>query len=432
VNRLFKLAALTALGAGAATSACGPTRAPCTSTTCLGCCDGAGECRGGFENLACGARGSACATCGLGQNCTAGVCTQPSFGAGGGSSGGGSSGGGSSGGGSSGGGSADGGFAGGAGQRCDASNCGGCCDVQGQCLVGRANTSCGSNGGTCIACALGLTCNAFGPGGRCEGGPPVGGGGAGGGSGGGSGACSPQTCPSGCCTSTGACQSPATTARCGTGGAACVACPGRETCVAGACRPCSGCVDLATGRCEPGTTTASCGKLGDFCENCSFSNASCVNQVCTGNMSGCNAQNCPSGCCDPSSGVCVQPAQQTGSRCGQGSPGSLCAPCASGQCSTSAGACVGGSGGGGAGGGFPGLGDGGFPGLGDGGTQLCVTGSQCAVGECCFSLFTAGVCARIGNPNLLGGTTCGRSQQSCAASTCQASQVCNPQLGVCQ
>jgi hypothetical protein len=75
-------------------------------------------------------------------------------------------------------------------------------------------------------------------------------------------------------------------------------------------------------------------------------------------------------------------------------------------------------------GGFP------FPGL-DGGAQFCLFGAQCAVGECCFAVPPLGVCARIGNTNLLGGTTCGRSQQSCGAS-CQTGQVCNATVGVCQ
>lgn len=438
MNRFVLVVILGLAGGALLASACGPSRPPCSPTTCLGCCDAAGECKSGFDNSGCGTRGNQCTTCGLGQTCVSGACTLPNPGTGGGSGvGGGSSGGtaGGSSGGTSGG--TAGGVGGGVTGRCDASNCGGCCDAQGQCSSGRSVASCGSNGASCLSCASTLSCVAFGTGGRCENTPPVGGGSAGGAAtgggtagGGSSGSCSPQTCPQGCCTATGQCQTVPTTARCGFGGNVCMACPQRQSCVSGTCQPCNGCIDLATGRCESGTQTALCGRTGDFCSDCSVSGTSCVNQAC-GSSGSCNPSTCTNGCCDQASGVCVPASQQTTQQCGQGSAAALCRSCGlQQQCSASVagGTCVAAP----TDAGFPGL-DGGFPfpGL-DGGTSFCLFGAQCAVGECCFAVPPLGVCARIGNPNVLGGTTCGRSQQACSSSPCQLGQVCNAVAGVCQ
>ncbi|MCU0698103.1 MAG: hypothetical protein MUC96_16475 [Myxococcaceae bacterium] len=419
---------LSALLGGLLVPACGPTRPPCSSTTCLGCCDSAGECRSGFDNSACGTRGNLCSSCGLGQSCVSGSCSQPNPGGVGGSGvGGGSFGGGAAGG------SVGGGSAGGSAVRCDAANCGGCCDAQGQCLTGRSTGACGSNGAACLACSSGLSCNAFGSGGRCESGSGAGGGSAGGSAaGGGSPACGPQTCPGGCCTSLGQCQTSPTPAQCGVGGQACAACAARQTCVSGTCQACSGCINPGTGRCEPGTQTTACGRAGDFCTTCA-SGSSCSNQQCSTTPPSCNPSTCPSGCCDPQTGTCVGVSSQTAQRCGQGSAAALCVACTAQQrCDrVGAGSCVTASAPDG-GGGLPGL-DGGFPfPVGDGGVQFCLLGFQCAVGECCFSASGFGVCARIGNPNLLGGTTCGRSQDMCSATTCQTGQTCNAQVGVCQ
>ncbi len=361
-------------------SSCGPTRPLCSSTTCVGCCDATGECRSGFEGVACGRNGASCNDCALGQLCTAGACTVPNnngsgggfTAAGGGSSGGG---GGATGGGTAGGVSVGGGTAGGV-------------------AVG---------GGT----AGGVTA-----------------GGVGGGSAGGGG-CNAQSCASGCCTSTGACQDPPTTVRCGRGGASCIGCAARQTCnsATGVCVACAGCIDLATGRCEVGSTNALCGRQGDFCANCSGSSRTCSAGSCVVSPPGCNPTTCSSGCCDQSSGACIPPAAQTSSMCGQGTAASLCIQCPSGQCDTVAGSCTSNP--------FP-FPDAGFPGLPDGGFSTCLTGASCAAGECCFALFGgAGVCARIGNPNLLGGTTCGRSQQACGSS-CTVGQTCNATIGFCR
>jgi hypothetical protein len=71
---------------------CGPVRPPCSPSTCLGCCDAMGMCRGGSEATACGASGAACTVCGAGSTCSFGTCgsNQPG-GTGGGSAGGGTS-----------------------------------------------------------------------------------------------------------------------------------------------------------------------------------------------------------------------------------------------------------------------------------------------------------------------------------------------------
>jgi hypothetical protein len=333
--------------------------------------------------------------------------------------------------------------------RCNADNCAGCCDENAQCFTGLSNQQCGSAGASCGPCTAGQTCTAVSsamdggtaPGGRCLSGGTTGGGAAGGataggsgggtaggatggGTGGGAASCNAQNCPNGCCTAQGTCQNPPTTARCGMGGAACMACPSKNSCVSGACQPCSGCVDLATGRCETGTMTDKCGRMGDFCANCGVSNGTCMNQVCVGGMSGCNPSNCATGCCDQGSGNCIEPAAQTGMQCGQGTPASLCIQCGSNQCDTDAGVCVGGSGGGGAGGGF----GGGLPSL-DGGFPLpggCGPGMPCPSGQCCTQF---GLCVGngMGLPPLL--VLCGPNGGTCA--TCSFGQSCNMTTGMC-
>lgn len=294
---------------------------------------------------------------------------------------------------------------------CNASNCPGCCDENANCFTGLADVACGNGGQTCTACSSGQTCVAMstgadaGTGGRCltggmgggaaggaaAGGSAAGGaaGGRAGGSAGGAATCNAQNCPNGCCTTTGSCQNPPVTSRCGMGGAACMMCRTGQSCVNGACTPCNGCVDLATGRCEQGTTDALCGKNGDYCVNCGVSSGVCTNQTCTGSMPACNATNCPTGCCDQGSSMCIQPAQQTGMQCGQGVPGSLCAQCGSNMCTTNdagIGECIGGAGGG-AGGGF----GGGLPNL-DGGFLPggCDANNPCPSGQCCATL--VGIC----------------------------------------
>ncbi|MBE2252584.1 MAG: hypothetical protein IAE78_23830 [Myxococcus sp.] len=399
-------------------SSCGPTRL-CTATNCTGCCDTSGQCRSGFDNSACGTRGAVCGTCGLGQTCLSGACSVTGTGAGNAGTGGGFSGtGGGSAGGSTGGGSVS----------CNASNCPGCCSTTGQCFTGRSDQACGSAGATCTACSLGQSCTALGVGGVCLSAGPGGGSAAGGGASGGGGAtgggnanCGPPTCPNGCCSATGQCET-ATSARCGRNGAVCTACPSGSSCVSGACVACTGCLDISTGACLAGTSDTHCGSRGAFCSSCSQQGLVCQAGACVRAPS-CTAQSCATGCCDSATGACVQRAQQTAQQCGTGTAGALCTTCTSGFCDTGTGSC---SSGGFDGGGFPPLPD---AGLG----SLCIPGfpGGCGAGDCCFPFMGFGLCATIGNPNLLGGTTCGVSGLDCSTTTCQGTQRCTI-LGVCQ
>ncbi len=423
MNRYILPLALALLGGVVLASSCGPTRT-CTATTCTGCCDTTGECRSGFDNSACGTRGGACGTCGLGQTCLSGACSITGSGAGT-ATGGGFGG--------TGGGSTAGGGTGGGVTPCNSTNCPGCCATGGQCFTGRSDGACGTNGASCVACALGQACTPLAVGGRClsagpgggsAGGGSSGGGSAtGGGSAGGSTGCSPQTCPNGCCTSTGSCQSPGTTARCGIGGSACMACPSRQTCVSGSCVVCAGCIDLQTGNCLTGTSPTLCGRNGDFCSNCTQQSRTCQSGTCLPPPPPCTAQNCATGCCDSMSGACIPRSSQTATLCGQGSAGALCVACSSGACNTSSGSCSTG-----------GL-DGGLPPFPDGGLgSFCVPGtplSSCGPGDCCFPFMGLGVCATIGNPNLLGGTTCGVSRMDCNPMPCRTNQTCSAS-GFCQ
>ena len=54
---------------------------PCSAANCpSGCCSPAGVCMSGSAPEACGVGGAACQTCGFGQSCQAGFCSQPSGG----------------------------------------------------------------------------------------------------------------------------------------------------------------------------------------------------------------------------------------------------------------------------------------------------------------------------------------------------------------
>jgi hypothetical protein len=55
-------------------AACGSSK-KCDASTCTGCCDSTGSCKGGTDNAACGKNGAACAACSSSQTCTASACT---------------------------------------------------------------------------------------------------------------------------------------------------------------------------------------------------------------------------------------------------------------------------------------------------------------------------------------------------------------------
>lgn len=57
---------------------------PCGPSTCTGCCTAGGECQAVGTAAACGAQGSACFACNLGQTCFGGACIASSGGTGGG------------------------------------------------------------------------------------------------------------------------------------------------------------------------------------------------------------------------------------------------------------------------------------------------------------------------------------------------------------
>ena len=325
--------------------------------------------------------------------------------------------------------------------RCNASNCDGCCDDTAQCFKGTSSEACGARGATCAVCAGGQACakidlNAeFG--GACTGGTTGGGGGAtGGGSGGGGGGttgggggatgggsgsdggtCNATSCANGCCTAAGVCITNTTPSRCGTGGATCSSCMMGNTCVSGACAPCTGCIDINTGTCQGGMSGTQCGKMGGFCQTCdSAAGQTCQGGTCFGGTT-CNATTCQ-GCCDGNN--CRLPNTYTNAQCGQGAPGAACVTCLAGaMCDAAdAGMCFGGGGTGGGGGGFPGL-DGGF-GAG------CTTSTDCSAGECCdsFPPILGGACipantdCEFGGANalicaIIGPCSCNGTTQAC-------------------
>jgi hypothetical protein len=151
---------------------------------------------------------------------------------------------------------------------CTASNCNGCCAVNGTCLLGTDSSGCGVNGAACAVCGNGQVCAL----GVCT-----------------AAQCLPSNC-NGCCDSNGSCRAGTIASACGAGGASCAACVGGQACSAGACvtndsgtpcgpTNCSGCCD-ASGACQLGTTPADCGSGGGACVLCGLGQT-CSAGACT-------------------------------------------------------------------------------------------------------------------------------------------------------
>ncbi len=312
-------------------------------------------------------------------------------------------------------------------------NCNGCCDTSGSCLSGQTTEMCGEKGASCEDCAAGEFCARVNPssdrGGRCTSRGTDGGGGANGATGGGTGNtgggigstggagggqtgnCDASNCANGCCTQAGVCITDTSPARCGSAGAVCAQCTTGNTCNAGLCTPCNGCIDLTTGNCEPGISAGSCGKAGGFCRACDQATGqTCQGGACFGGDV-CNSGSCL-GCCDGN--TCIAQSAYTNAQCGQGPLGAACVSCFGGQTcdALDAGACTGT----GAGGGTGGAGGGsGFPTL-----DICTLefNDPCVANRCCQPLASgfggASNCVKHGTKCDLGiSGTCDGPTQTC-------------------
>jgi hypothetical protein len=148
------------------------------------------------------------------------------------------------------------------------------------------------------------------------------------------GQCNAQTCGDGCCDGSGQCVTGARDATaCGSGGAACAACPNAgDVCNAnGQCVPQSSCGPCENGCCNgsvcvPATSQSSamCGLGGASCAPCAKGDT-CASGVCAP-PTGCNATTCGNGCCNLE-GVCRRAgtSEQNAGTCGKG--GEACKSC---------------------------------------------------------------------------------------------------------
>jgi hypothetical protein len=164
--------------------------------------------------------------------------------------------------------------------------------------------------------------------------------------------CDPSSCK-GCCEGV-TCREGTSLTLCGTGGAACGACPLGAACTAGSCvldatkcgpSNCYGCCDGNT--CRAGTDQTSCGTMGGACENCvgkgpgaclrsdPYAGGTCASSESCGTIS------CPTGCCDRNYNClsgCDNLACGSGGFCAVCSNGGVCAPskgCTRGTCNVS-------------------------------------------------------------------------------------------------
>jgi hypothetical protein len=160
--------------------------------------------------------------------------------------------------------------------------------------------------------------------------------------------CDATSCAGGCCNGT-TCVAYASqsTSQCGTGGVACAACTGSDTCNgSGVCTPptpscdatsCSGgCCDGTTCLPYASQTDGQCGTSGAACAACA-SGKDCVSGSCL--LPTCDVTTCATGCCD-SNNTCVAYGSQSDGQCGTN--GETCAPC-DGGFTCGGGYCSGGS-----------------------------------------------------------------------------------------
>ncbi|MBK7586460.1 MAG: hypothetical protein IPI67_40515 [Myxococcales bacterium] len=189
-------------GQGCVGGACQGAPPTCGPGTCGGCCDTAGKCVAGTNNLSCGAGGKACEACVSPKKCgvPGNYCAYlPS---------------------------------------CGALTCPfGCCDSKGQCQVGNSDTECGVNGTACGDCTKsGLSCA---PQGYCYKGPH----------------CGPDNC-AGCCDATGQCRPGSNNAFCGQFGGLCDNCSAKgKSCAGQVCSSGGNCPAGYAG-CAPNTVTS--------------------------------------------------------------------------------------------------------------------------------------------------------------------------------
>jgi hypothetical protein len=299
-----KVCAMGVCGCGAAADC--PMGQACTNgkcgtacskgSLCNGGCCAAGMCVGGAAGAACGGNGDACVDCtnaNAGHACVNGVCGCAA--------------------------AAD----CPAGQACTNGKCGAACDMNtpcnggcctaamnGMCVAGTAQATCGNNGGLCLNCMTqfqqgkaGVTCEAVMGGGQC-------------------GCTMNNECPNnaaGCLMNTKLCN---------------FMCSMQAPCQAGCC---------ANGGCQPGTSNTACGANGS-CVDCTMSNTghvcranltcgcntaadcpmgmACTNNVCSANCD--LAHPCNGGCCSAGiAGMCV--AGNAANACG--ALGGVCANC---------------------------------------------------------------------------------------------------------
>jgi hypothetical protein len=155
-----------------------------------------------------------------------------------------------------------------------------------------------------------------------------------------------ENCAAGCCDGT-TCLAYASqsTSQCGTSGRACAVCASGEDCISGSCLlpPSCDASNCASGCCDGTTcvdyanqTTSECGTGGAACAACTGSDTCSASGVCTPPPPSCDATSCSGGCCDGT--TCVPYAAQSNGQCGTN--GAACVAC--GQFCNTSGSCYGG------------------------------------------------------------------------------------------